>query len=163
MMPQKTVNYNQVELMVCDLVKNLPVEEKVDGVFSSLFFHWLTEDQTHTALQNIRASMKREAHFCGVQPLRKDINSRAYLVVLFRASVDFVGYPQRDFFVETINNSNFQSVYNTLDIQSPLRKLLNGHCEERSHFPCHCEADEVSRSNLNVVLRLSLDNFGNFN
>lgn len=98
---------DRVELIVCDVARNPPTEEKVDGVFSSLFFHWLTQDQICSALQNVRESMKTGGSFCGIQPLKKEMNARAYLDVLFRASVDFIGYPQRDFFIDAFTKANF--------------------------------------------------------
>lgn len=98
---------DRVEFIVCDVLKNLPIEEKVDGIFSSLFFHWFTEDQTLIALRNIRTLIETGASFCGMQPLRKDMDSIAYLDVLFRASVDFKGYPQKDFFEDTFVKADF--------------------------------------------------------
>lgn len=101
---------DRVELIVCDISKKPPTEKEVDGVFSSLFFHWLTQEEIVAALKNIRSSLKPGISFCGIQPLKTGIDRAAYFDVLFRASIDFKGYPQRDFFVEAFSNSDFSDL-----------------------------------------------------
>lgn len=105
----KTANLSdRVEFIACDILKGLPIDEKVEGIFSSLFFHWLTQDQILVALKNIRSSIEPGASFCGMQPLKKDIDGKAYLDVLFRASFDFKGYPQKDFFEDVFVKADFK-------------------------------------------------------
>ncbi|MFX1486020.1 MAG: class I SAM-dependent methyltransferase [Promethearchaeota archaeon] len=101
---------DRVEFIVCNISKKPPTEKEVDGAFSSLFFHWLNRDEIVQALKNIRASLKPGAIFCGLQPLNKRTDRMAYFDVLFRASIDFKGYPQRDFFIEAFKNSNFEDL-----------------------------------------------------
>ncbi len=109
----ENLGITNVEYLTANIQDSLPIDEKIDGAFSSFHFHWIDPNDYSTLFENIRNVLPPGGDYCGVEQLKTSAEEPMLYElheILLSINSEFKGYPSTEFIIESGKKAGFDNI-----------------------------------------------------